>query len=255
MSLHAASGAVARALLAASCEAATSLRSSLPLHVLPTHAAALHASWPTDQAAAANQAPLVSSCLNPGRSACLLPLTQARVAMADVLELLEAAEAKAYYGLAINWKPLQALTQALLDRGVLQVRGSGVEGRPGNARSAHCMLWGSGAHAGAAAQGRAAGAGSWEVGRRAGVLVPWVKQLGASACCMLGSGACAPGHWQHRPLCKAARRACRAQPSAPSPPWPRRARRWRTSWKPTASSTSLTPSPAALAGTREVRVL
>lgn len=25
------------------------------------------------------------------------------------------------YGLAINWKPLQALTEALLDRGVLQV--------------------------------------------------------------------------------------------------------------------------------------
>eukprot|EP00983_Pelagomonas_calceolata_P045091 1139547-Pelagomonas_calceolata.AAC.18 len=48
-------------------------------------------------------------------------LSTARVAMADVVELLEAAEAKAYYGLAINWKPLQALTQALLDRGVLQV--------------------------------------------------------------------------------------------------------------------------------------
>lgn len=40
--------------------------------------------------------------------------------MADCVELLEAAEAKAYYGIAINWKPLQALTQALLDRGVLQ---------------------------------------------------------------------------------------------------------------------------------------
>eukprot|EP00967_Tisochrysis_lutea_P009829 scaffold11454_cov17-Tisochrysis_lutea.AAC.1 len=46
-------------------------------------------------------------------------LSTARVAMADVVELLEAAEAKAYYGLAINWKPLQALTQALLDRGAL----------------------------------------------------------------------------------------------------------------------------------------
>lgn len=45
---------------------------------------------------------------------------QSRVAMADVVELLEAAEAKAYYGLAINWKPLEALVQALLDRGVLQ---------------------------------------------------------------------------------------------------------------------------------------
>ena len=48
--------------------------------------------------------------------------SQARIAMAEVLELLEAGEAKAYYGLAINWKPLQALVQALLDRGVLQGR-------------------------------------------------------------------------------------------------------------------------------------
>lgn len=47
---------------------------------------------------------------------------QARVALSEVLELLEAAEAKASYGLAINWKPLQALVDALLDRGVLQVR-------------------------------------------------------------------------------------------------------------------------------------
>lgn len=45
---------------------------------------------------------------------------QSRVAMAEVVELLEAGEAKAYYGLAVNWKPLQALVQALLDRGVLQ---------------------------------------------------------------------------------------------------------------------------------------
>lgn len=43
------------------------------------------------------------------------------MALSEVLELLEAAEAKASYGLAINWKPLEALTQALLDRGVLQV--------------------------------------------------------------------------------------------------------------------------------------
>ncbi len=48
---------------------------------------------------------------------------QARVAMADVVELLEAAEAKAYYGLAVNWAPLEALVKALLDRGVLQVGG------------------------------------------------------------------------------------------------------------------------------------
>lgn len=45
-----------------------------------------------------------------------------------MIELLEAAEAKAYYGLAINWKPLEALSTALLERGVLQgkeVRGWG----------------------------------------------------------------------------------------------------------------------------------
>lgn len=40
--------------------------------------------------------------------------------MAEVVELLEAAEAKAYYGLAINWAALAALTEALLERGVLQ---------------------------------------------------------------------------------------------------------------------------------------
>lgn len=40
--------------------------------------------------------------------------------MAEVLELLEAGEAKALYGLSINWKPLQALVEALQDRGVLQ---------------------------------------------------------------------------------------------------------------------------------------
>lgn len=50
-----------------------------------------------------------------------MPTEMARTAMSEVLELLEAAEAKAMYGLAINWKPLQALTEALLDRGVLQV--------------------------------------------------------------------------------------------------------------------------------------
>lgn len=32
---------------------------------------------------------------------------QSRVALAEVVELLEAAEAKAYYGLALNWKALQ----------------------------------------------------------------------------------------------------------------------------------------------------
>uniref|UniRef100_A0A383VS33 AAA+ ATPase domain-containing protein n=1 Tax=Tetradesmus obliquus TaxID=3088 RepID=A0A383VS33_TETOB len=49
-----------------------------------------------------------------------MPTEMARVALSDVLELLEAAEAKAAYGLAINWKPLQALVDALLQRGVLQ---------------------------------------------------------------------------------------------------------------------------------------
>mmetsp|Transcript_3123 Transcript_3123/g.6809 ORF Transcript_3123/g.6809 Transcript_3123/m.6809 type:complete len:1041 (+) Transcript_3123:95-3217(+) len=45
---------------------------------------------------------------------------QSRVALAEVVELVEAAEAKAMYGLAINWKPLQALVEALLEQGVLQ---------------------------------------------------------------------------------------------------------------------------------------
>jgi cell division protease FtsH len=52
-----------------------------------------------------------------------MPTEMSRVALSEVLELLEAAEAKAMYGLAINWKPLQALTEALLDRGVLQASG------------------------------------------------------------------------------------------------------------------------------------
>lgn len=34
---------------------------------------------------------------------------------------MEAAEAKAYYGLSINWKPLEALVDALIEREVLQV--------------------------------------------------------------------------------------------------------------------------------------
>jgi hypothetical protein len=33
--------------------------------------------------------------------------------MADVLELLDGAEAKAYYGLAINWKPFEALVKVI----------------------------------------------------------------------------------------------------------------------------------------------
>lgn len=43
----------------------------------------------------------------------------ARVAFAEVVELLEAAEAKAYYGLAMNWGALSALVDALLARGSL----------------------------------------------------------------------------------------------------------------------------------------
>ena len=50
-------------------------------------------------------------------------LPHCSVAFAEVVELLEAAEAKATYGLAINWKALQALTEALLERGTLQARG------------------------------------------------------------------------------------------------------------------------------------
>jgi hypothetical protein len=60
------------------------------------------------------------------------PRCQARVALAEVVELLEAGEAKACYGIAINWKPMQALVDALMDRGVLQ----GEEVGP--ARTASC---------------------------------------------------------------------------------------------------------------------
>ncbi len=60
-------------------------------------------------------------CARARACVCVCVSTQSRTAMADVVELLEAAEAKAYYGLAVNWKPLEALIQALLDRGVLQV--------------------------------------------------------------------------------------------------------------------------------------
>jgi len=77
------------------------------------------------------------------------------VAMADVLELLEAAEAKAYYGLAINWKPLQALTQALLDRGVLQVCVCVLCARTSVICNGLCIS----AHAGTAGQGCAARVG------------------------------------------------------------------------------------------------
>jgi hypothetical protein len=74
-----------------------------------------------------------------------MPTEMARVAMSEVLELLEAAEAKAMYGLAINWKPLQALTEALLDRGVLQVGWEagcvGVGGGGGTVAYPVCGFW------------------------------------------------------------------------------------------------------------------
>ncbi len=60
-------------------------------------------------------------------SSCFLS-TSPMSAAPQVIELLEAAEAKAYYGLAINWKPLEALSTALLERGVLQ--GKEVGGGP-----------------------------------------------------------------------------------------------------------------------------
>lgn len=66
------------------------------------------------------QLPVPTSC--PLHPLAPSPLGQARIALSEVVELLEAAEAKAYYGLAINWAPLQALTEALLEQSVLTVR-------------------------------------------------------------------------------------------------------------------------------------
>ncbi|GAB4815168.1 hypothetical protein N2152v2_002214 [Parachlorella kessleri] len=43
----------------------------------------------------------------------------AKIAYADVEELVEGAEAKAYYGLASNYRPLQALVETLLERETL----------------------------------------------------------------------------------------------------------------------------------------
>lgn len=40
--------------------------------------------------------------------------------MAEIVSLLESGEAKAYYGLAVNWKPLLALADALEERGSLR---------------------------------------------------------------------------------------------------------------------------------------
>ncbi|KAG1670583.1 hypothetical protein FOA52_012156 [Chlamydomonas sp. UWO 241] len=47
---------------------------------------------------------------------------QARIGMAEIISLLEAGEAKAYYGLATNWRPLLALADALESRGSLKGR-------------------------------------------------------------------------------------------------------------------------------------
>ncbi|MEW5306932.1 MAG: hypothetical protein WDW36_009362 [Sanguina aurantia] len=55
----------------------------------------------------------------PYYNASEMSVEQSRVALAEVIELLEAAEAKAYYGLAMNWKPLNALITALLERGTV----------------------------------------------------------------------------------------------------------------------------------------
>lgn len=66
--------------------------------------------------------------------------------MREVLELLEAAEAKAMYGLAINWKPLPVLTEALLDRRVLQVGGTVGGGADSGARNVRNVWFGGGVH-------------------------------------------------------------------------------------------------------------
>lgn len=72
---------------------------------------------------------------------CTPPTNTHRVAMAEVVELLEGAEAKAYYGLAINWKPLGALTQALLERGVLSGREVAHILEVGGAGQGLALLW------------------------------------------------------------------------------------------------------------------
>lgn len=43
----------------------------------------------------------------------------ARAALQDVTELIEAAQAKAFYGLALNWRPLSALVDALMSKDTL----------------------------------------------------------------------------------------------------------------------------------------
>jgi cell division protease FtsH len=50
---------------------------------------------------------------------------QIRAAQAEVIDLLEAAEAKAYYCLAVNWPALRALSDALLENGTLDGRSVG----------------------------------------------------------------------------------------------------------------------------------
>jgi cell division protease FtsH len=47
---------------------------------------------------------------------------QIRAAQGEVVDMLEAAEAKAYYCLAVNWPALRALSDALLENGTLDGR-------------------------------------------------------------------------------------------------------------------------------------
>jgi cell division protease FtsH len=47
---------------------------------------------------------------------------QARIGMAEIISMLESGEAKAYHGLAINWRPLLALADALESKGSLKGR-------------------------------------------------------------------------------------------------------------------------------------
>lgn len=56
--------------------------------------------------------PLSSVRLGPGTH----PSTQLLPCWPLALQLVEAAEAKAYYGLAVNYQALTSLAQALLDR-------------------------------------------------------------------------------------------------------------------------------------------
>lgn len=166
------------------------------------------------------------------------------MALAEVVELLDAAEAKAMYGLAINWRALQALTQALLDRGTITVgRRRGGDGGKGGlgeeevqeAEDGEEVEWGrrrnGGGPTGEEQEEESQGAGATgcvqeECAR--------VYNMGSLMSCL--AGALARALLIGCPVCERRTRACRA-------------RRWRTSWSPTASSTSPTPTPLASVGT------